>query len=110
MRLVMNKLTSIQQRQIYQAINLEDNKKIVLLDVLGIKHLSEQEANRNIYYIDNDYNVIWQIDPEPTKFNIDSFTSIKIDGEGIVQARKFSGFEYEVDKKTGKAEITGWNK
>ena len=105
----MNKLTMIQQQQIYQTISF-NNKKIVLLDVLGVKNLSKQELNANIYCIDNDFNIIWQISVADTKFDIDSFTSIKKTEEGKIRTRRFSGFEYEIDPEIGKAKITGWNK
>lgn len=84
----MNKLTLIQQ-QIYQTINLGD-KKIVLLDVLGKKQMPKQELNANIYCVDNEFNIIWQIDPEATKFEIDSFTSMKKNEDGSFQISKCS--------------------
>ncbi|MHB1222261.1 MAG: hypothetical protein ACYC0J_09725 [Gammaproteobacteria bacterium] len=105
----MNKLTDTQKNQIYQTIDLAD-KKIVLLDVLGLKNIPKDELNANIYCIDNDFKIIWQIDAEPTKFEVDSFTSIKIDEKKEIETRRFSGFEYKIDTLNGKAEIIGWNK
>lgn len=105
----MKKLDMYQQKLIYQTVTINSNK-IVLLDVLGIKNLSLDELNNNICCIDSEFNIIWTIDPEKTKFEIDSFTSLKKTEDGKIYARKFSGFEYVVDPKTGHATIFSWNK
>jgi hypothetical protein len=103
------KLTEIQKLQIYQKVDLGD-KKIVILDVLGLKNMPHRELNANIYCIDNSFEIIWQIDAEPTKFEEDSFTSIKLDEDGLLKTKRFSGFKYKVKLKTGKAEMIGWDK
>lgn len=104
----MRKLTEMQQQNIYQEV-MVGNKKIILLDVLGLKNLSKHELNANIYCVDSSFEIIWQIDAEPTKFEIDSFTSIKMNQDGL-SAKRFSGFKYKIDIATGKAEITDWDK
>lgn len=105
----MKKLSLDQQEIIYHTIVINSNK-IVLLDVLGIKKLSNEELNKNIYCVDDDFNIIWIIDPEKTKFDIDSFTSMKKATDGKIHARRFSGFEYEINPNTGEAKMSGWNK
>lgn len=103
------KLTEKQKQKIYQKIELE-GKKIVLLDVLGLKDMSQEELNANIYCIDDSFDIIWQINPEPTKFEIDSFTSIKINEKKFIEAKRFSGFKYKIDLQNGKATIIEWDK
>jgi len=108
----MNKLTIFQQSKISQTILIRWFKKIVLLDLseLTERHLPDEEVKKNIYMIDNQNNIIWQIQAENTNFSRDGFTSIRKNENQEVIARRFSGFIYKISIETGEAKVIGWDK
>lgn len=106
----MKKLTSEQQSKIYKKLQLNNSNSIVLIDISEAHNISRDENNLNVYLIDKDYKVIWQIDAKDTAFNKDMFVSIKISDQGELIAKRFSGFKYKVDIKTGKGTEIGWDK
>ena len=107
----MKKLNEFQVKLIKQIVDLNDEKKIVRLNVCARKDMDElsNEYVNNIYCIDNEYNIIWQVDAELTKFPGDPFVYIEMERDGIF-AGKFSGFTYKVDVDSGKGKIIGFQK
>ena len=105
----MKELTFEQLKKIYKKIPIDENN-IILIDVSENKNISKKENDANIYFIDKNNKIIWQIDATNTDFKRDMFISIQIDDQGKLIARRFSGFKYKVDIQTGKAEAAGWEK
>ena len=79
------------------------------MNVAGNKSISREENNKNIYCINSTNDVLWQIEPPETKFNTDSFVSIKLIDDELI-AKRFSGFKYQIDMETGNAKVVGWDK
>ncbi|QLH43880.1 MAG: hypothetical protein HWD59_15090 [Coxiellaceae bacterium] len=102
-------MTEKQINAIKQKIILTPNLLIVRLDTMSDKSLSQDEANRNVYCIDDNYQILWQIENKPTGFEEDPFTNIKLDNNELI-AKNFSGFIYKVDLRNGKIEGIDWNK
>jgi ribonuclease HII len=111
MRLIdMKKLTQKQQDKIYKKIFFKNGLYVVLIDVSEDIDLSKTENNSNVYLVDNNYKIIWQISADDTTFDKDMFTSIELIDREVLVAKRFSGFKYKIDPQTGKAEQIGWDK
>ena len=105
------KLNKIQIQKIFRQIDI-DEKKIVLIDVMGDKSITSSEKLSNIYCIDQKNNVIWQvteIDTKPPYVN-DGFVHLKKNEGGEIIAVRFSGFTYKINPETGEATQTGFHK
>lgn len=89
----MVKLAEKQVAKIDKKISIDSFRSIVILNVGGDKTLPQDEHNKNIYCIDDSYNIIWQIDAPSTGFERDSFVYMGLVGSQLT-ARNFSGFEY----------------
>lgn len=105
----MKKLNQKQRSAIKQKIDIGAELMIVRLNVMADKTLSNEEANSNIYCINHDYEILWQIKAKPTGFEQDSFISISYDGKSLI-AKNFSGFRYKVNLVDGETEEIGWDK
>ncbi len=103
------KLTNHQISNIWYKIDLGGGLSVVNIDVSKEYNLSQEENNLNVYCIDADFNIVWRIDATLSHFPDDYFVSLKREG-GILKARRYDGFEFEVDEKTGVAKTTGWHK
>lgn len=105
-------LNSKQISKIYSKINLVNGKLIVMIDVMGDKKLSVPEQNSNIYCVDKQYNVIWQVRETKTKLSYedDGFVYLKQNEKGEIIADRFSGFVYKIDPETGEATRIGFHK
>ena len=106
------KLNDIQIKKITKKISFSNHESIVRVNTTG-KEIpwTENEINFNIYRVDKDYNIIWQIqeDKRPD-FKEDPFVYLDIEKNGDIGADRFSGYEYIVDPETGKSEITGYHR
>lgn len=102
---------------IYKNIVLNDKEKIVMINVTendGAKW-SHNECNFNIYCLDKENNIIWQIKELGSKpvsifGETDSFCYLTKNAQGEIIADRFSGFTYKIDPKTGVAKRTGFHK
>ena len=106
------KLNSKQVSKIYKKIELKNGNAIVMIDVSEDKAMSSDESNFNIYCIDNQYNIIWQIKEIKTKpiDDADMFVYLKKNDQNEIIADRFSGFTYKIDPDTGEATRTGFHK
>lgn len=105
----MNQLSNEKQQSIRQKIEISSDRFIILVDVSGRKDLPIEESNLNVYCIDKDSNIVWQISCENIPINRDSFSAIFFENDSL-KARRFFGTEYSVDKKNGVTQEVGWNK
>lgn len=103
------KLSKEQISTIHVRMPFSASQEIVLLDVGGKKEIPEGEYNRNIYLIDKNYSVIWQIDAPTSPHGRDSFVALQYI-DGMLRADRFFGRVYEVDENSGVAKEVGWHK
>ncbi len=122
----MNKLTENQIRKIVEARQINDKKFIVLIENLAAE-TTEYELNHNIYCIDDQYNIIWQVQRGDIQskdsiakiaggdlkgiekinlMNNDPFVLIKIVSDKLF-ANSLNGFEYTIDLENGKSILVG---
>ena len=106
----MKHLSKSQLSRIAQEVVLSSKKRVVLLDVGGLKDISPQEHNQNIYCLGSNSEVYWQVQAGQTTQERDSFVSLFIDEQGQLRADRFFGNEFLVDPITGVAEHVGWHK
>lgn len=92
----MQKLTDELISHLDQSIQIDGNLRIVLIDMTSnaLDHLGRILCNANIYCVDENYNVIWQVDSTDGMFGKDSFVAIKKVGN-IIEASRFFGTEYD---------------
>ncbi len=128
-RNLMDKLTKEQIQKIDQKFPIHDQKFIILIDILAAK-IPEHELNCNVYCIDEQCNIIWQVQREDIEkryvanrlkmsspvsvasLNLmrkDPLVDIKITNGELV-ANSFSGFKYKINIESGKSELIGWSK
>ena len=105
----MKKLTNEQVNMIKQKISLNNQRQFVRLNVAGNKLISNGECNNNVYCIDKDYEILWQIKAKKTAFDRDPFVSMKFDNS-VLTVKNFTGFKYKVDLETGEVEEIGFEK
>ena len=107
MKLTKNQISKIKQRVI-----LSSNKIIVRIDVSEDKYLSPDESSSNIYCINQDNEIIWQVKEIKTKlpFEDDMFVYLARNSSGEILADRFSGFEYKINPETGEANQIGFHK
>lgn len=109
----MYKLNIKELSLIEKKIQISNEIFIALIDTTTDKGLQKLIGCRNIYCINNDNEVLWQVDISKKKEKQqldDTFVYIKINEKGELQADTFFGFEYLIDMKTGVAEQVGWHK
>ena len=109
------RLNEKQVSKIDTEINLTADKKIIAIDVTENKGRgwSENEICNNIYCVDKQYNIIWQvkeIETEPPFNGDDPFYYLGQKENGEIVARRFSGFVYSINPKTGEATQIGFHK
>lgn len=103
------KLADEKKRSIDHRVPITPEREVVLIGVGGRKDITDDEYNANIYCIDNEGNVIWQIDAPQSPHGRDSFVSVELKN-GRLRADRFFGNEYSLDAATGIATETGWHK
>ncbi len=120
----MNKLTENQIRKIVEARQINDKKFIVLIENLAAE-TSEYELNHNVYCIDDQYNILWQVQRKDifgnnffrkilinisrhigrsNLINYDPFVIIKIVNKKLF-ADSFKKFTYNIDLDNGKSTL-----
>lgn len=106
------KLNSKQVSKIYKKIELKHGNAIIMIDVSEDKPIPPDEGNFNIYRVDNQYNIIWQVKEIKTKpiDDADMFVYLGKDANEKIIADRSSGFTYEIDPDTGEATRTGFHK
>ena len=102
-------LTDAMKNLITSKINVGLERSVVLVDVGGRKDISDNEYNWNLYCIDDNQRVVWQVSGVPSKHNRDSFVAIYLEGN-VLKADRFFGGEYKINIGDGVAEETGWHK
>lgn len=107
MQLNLNQISKI-----YKQIDIGDRKKIVMIDIMGDKNISNNELLSNIYCIDEHHFILWQVKEIKTKpaFEDDGFVYLGINNNGEIVADRFSGFTYKIDIQTGEAVRNGFHK
>lgn len=89
-------------------ISLNNYEKLILVEYEAGK--DGDDVKRNIYKIDSDHNIIWQIQPsKPPMFDNETFVYLNEEG-GKVTSQNFSGEEFEIDLQTGEARFIDWHK
>lgn len=98
-------------------ILLDDGRMIVEIDVTENDgtNWTANERNFNIYCVDEDYNIFWQVREAKSKpvsifGETDTFCYLGKDANGEIIADRFSGFTYKINPETGEAEQTGFRK
>lgn len=106
------KLTLLQISKIYKRIIIDNIKQIVMIDVSEDKNMPEYESNFNIYCIDDQNNIIWQVSETKSKpiDSADMFVYLRRDSNDEIIADRFSGFTYKINLDTGEAVRTGFHK
>lgn len=70
-----------------------------------------QVFNRNVFAVDADARLLWQIAESPHGTEADKpFMSLALDAEGEVLAGNWNGVNYRVDLKTGSLRVVGFSK
>jgi hypothetical protein len=106
----MKKLTPQQIILIEKKLPLNSKNWIVLLDTAGKKEISKEESNRNVYCIDENYEIRWQIKHEERPMlGRNSFVHIKC-SENNFFALDFAGFTYKINIENGDTKIISWDK
>lgn len=93
---------SIDVKDIAKRVDLPDGRSVLLLDRLAKDRLyGRLECARNIYLVDQDGNLLWQIE---SAFDADSgpFTNVFADGAEL-KAYRWDGGTYVIDANTGRA-------
>lgn len=109
-------LSEKQILRIKQSVQLNSEKFIVRIDVSHKNEKwSDNESDFNIYCIDSNYNIFWQIKEEKSRpaslFNeADPFYYLGKNAAGELIADRFSGFTYKINPEAGEAIRTGFNK
>lgn len=105
------KLTTNQISKIDGIININNQRKIVVIDESGSKTIKPGERSANVYCINQENEIIWQVkDMEKRPFDDDMFVYIKMNEKGEITGNRFSGFRYKINPETGDAEIDGFDK
>lgn len=106
----MKKLSKNQSKLIVIKLDIEQNKHIVLVDTTVSKNILSEECNANIYCIDNDDNILWQVKDTKGMFDHDSFVYLEVAYDNKLIAKRFFGKKYLIDITSGEAEEIGWEK
>jgi hypothetical protein len=107
------KLSPYQISKIDTKIEINPKRIIVAIDLSEDKDmLPAEEICSNIYCVDDQYEIIWQVKELKTKvpFDDDMFVNLSKNDTGEILARRFSGFTYQIDPDTGEAVQNGFSK
>ena|SRR3990167_10942412 len=108
----MKKLTTIELANISKKIQIKEDVFIVLVDTTENTSLQSKLGMKNIFCINNDNEVIWQISMnESDKSSLkDTFMYVDLNNTEELNADTFFGMEYKINVKTGETKRTGWHK
>lgn len=106
------KLSNLQISMIEQKINIAPNRIILRIDVSSDNKMSAKESSSNIYCVEKDFEIVWQVkEVETTQpFEDDMFVYLAMNSEGEIIADRFSGFVYKINPDTGEALQIGFHK
>lgn len=108
------KLTRKQISKIDKKISIADNRTIVEVDVSDKSEGWQlNEISSNIYCVDLDYNIVWQVREIKTESPFsgrDPFCYLTKTDSGEIMAVRFSGFRYKINPETGEAVQVGFSK
>ena len=114
MRLSEESIGHIKEKEI---ISLDNHTMIVRINVSdpAEKFWTDDELNYNIYCVDRDYQIIWQVSKkEKSPYSIDGdedpFCYLGKNDQGEIIADRYSGFEYQIDPETGDVKCIGFHK
>jgi len=88
--------------KVLKEIALNDGTKVVVVDVLGDKSIPLHEANHNIYKVDEQGRLLWQVRADPGIYERSPFTGLRLEGGKLI-AYRWDGVEYVLDPATGQA-------
>jgi hypothetical protein len=81
----------------------------LLLDSASDTGLTPSEHNRNVYALNPDDTVRWQVEEQGTQALKDSFVSLNLAGNRVL-AHRFFGHECEINIVDGSVTVLGWHK
>jgi hypothetical protein len=88
-------------RNVDKALPLPDGGAIVLIDMLGDKSATWEDDNRNVYRVDAEGNVIWQIGTTAAPDERVPYTNVYFDDQGGLRAYSWRGVDYPVNIVSG---------
>ena len=97
----MKSLSEDQIRQVVTKLAIGQNEYVTLIDMAGNKVASIKECNANIYCVDEQNNMLWQVDNTKGTFDRDSFIYIEISNNEQLAARMFFGKKYLINMNSG---------
>lgn len=108
----MNNLSNTELSHVVKKICLSNDKFIILVDTTEDVMIQKSLGMRNIFCVDANNQIIWQVYiSETDKNNLkDTFIYVDLDNSGQLNADTFFGTEYHVNLKTGEAKKVGWHK
>ncbi|WP_213716194.1 hypothetical protein [Cedecea lapagei] len=82
---------------------LTDNKRVVLIDRLGMGDLyGKEECARNIYLLSQDGTTIWQVSSDFDNEG-NPFTNLALGDDCFLHAYRWDAGSYRIDLRTGRA-------
>lgn len=106
-------LSDKQISKIKQIVTLNEELSIARIDVSEkSEDWSQDEIFANIYCVDGDYKIIWQVADSrgPLFPDGDPFCYLKRQENDDIVAVRFSGYKYKINSETGQATCIGFNK
>jgi len=86
-------------RSVKESLDLPSGVRVVLVDTLGRKDLSEEEAARNIFAFADD-KVLWRVRSKFDGARSGPFTKLSL-SDAKLTAYRWDGGEYNIDATTG---------
>lgn len=84
-------------------IPIQNGDKIILINTLELpQNSSPNEINQNVYRLNADGDILWQIGAPDGIYDKTPFKNIKMDDRGHLKAYNRDGILYEIDVGTGK--------
>ena len=83
---------------------------MVLVDTTEEKSLQSKIGMRNIFRINNDNEILWQVNVSNAGDLKDTFMYLGLNNKGALNADTFFGMKYFIDIETGMTKRVGWHK
>jgi outer membrane protein assembly factor BamB len=86
---------------ILSEVVFDDGKRVVVIDQLGMKEkYGNAECSQNLYLLDTNGNVIWRVS---SNFDEDGnpFTNVNLNDDNNIEAYRWNGGLYSINKETG---------
>jgi hypothetical protein len=104
------RLRNDQCAAIRTAIELENGDRLVLVEVAEKSNVSPIEENRNIFRVNRNNDVLWQVSSTGAQFERDPFVSLTRAENGFIRGDRFFGNECAINVASGELEVVGWHK